>query len=68
MRLAPVPIYYHNNLKRGMEVAALQSFVTHNGLEAAECCRLITLIIIELINYEGSDPKKEILDKIGDKF
>ena len=51
-----------------MEVAALQSFVTHNGLEAAECCRLITLIIIELINYEGSDPKKEILDKIGDKF
>ncbi len=51
-----------------MEVSALQSLTTHDGDEAAECCRLVSFIIVSAINYEGEDPKKDILDKLGENF
>lgn len=35
MRLAPVPIAYHSNLKKALTVAAQQSKTTHNGDEAS---------------------------------
>jgi hypothetical protein len=38
---------------------------THDGDEAAECCRLLSFIVVSLINYEGTDPKKDILDTLG---
>jgi len=41
---------------------------THDGAEAAECCRLLTFLIIKLINYEGENPKKDIFDKLGTEF
>jgi ADP-ribosyl-[dinitrogen reductase] hydrolase len=34
MRLAPVPIAYSNNPEKGILYSGLQSFTTHNGLEA----------------------------------
>ena len=50
MRNAAVPIYYHNNIKKAMEVSKLQSLLTHQGNEAAECCRLLTYIIVKILN------------------
>jgi len=54
MRLAPIPIAFHHNIEKGMEIAAKQSFTTHNGEEALECCRLLSFLCIKLLNYEGS--------------
>ena len=46
-----------------MDVAGKQSKTTHNGDEAAECCRLLSKIIVDQINREEfSDPKK-VLDQ-----
>lgn len=57
MRLAPVPIYFHNNELKGMEFAENQSYTTHTGHEASESCRLLTHLIIKLINRKGPDFK-----------
>ena len=50
MRNAAVPICYHNNIDKAMEIAKLQSLLTHQGDEAAECCRLLTYIIYKILN------------------
>ena len=50
MRNAAVPICYHNNIEKAMDVAKRQSLSTHHGNEAAECCRLLTYIIIQILN------------------
>ena len=50
MRNAAVPICYHNNIDKAMEIAKQQSLLTHQGNEAAECCRLLTYIIVRILN------------------
>ena len=50
MRNDPVPICYHNDIKKAMEIAKKQSLLTHQGIEAAECCRLLTYIIVKILN------------------
>lgn len=50
MRLAPVPIAFHNDEKHAMDIAELTSYTTHNSNEAAECCRLLCFIIVRCIN------------------
>ena len=64
MRNAAVPICFHKDMNKGMEVAKLQSLVTHQGKEAYACCELLTYIIIKLIN--GEDLFKDILDKLDE--
>lgn len=62
MRLAPVPIAYHTNLEKGESVATKQSKTTHNGDEASECCRLLTQILVNLINRkEEAESPKQVL-------
>ena len=69
MRLVPVPIAFHQNVEEGMNYAELSSLTTHDGLEAKECCRLLTYIVIQLINRKNSDETlAEILDKVGVEF
>lgn len=41
MRLAPVPVAYADKPEMGVEYSYLQSLTTHNGIEAAECSRLM---------------------------
>jgi len=62
MRLAPVPVCYHDNLQKALEVARLQSLTTHQGEEAAECCRLMTHIIVTAI--KKGDGTNQILNQI----
>ena len=64
MRLAPLPIFYHSNLKLGIEAAGIQSLTTHKGQEAADCCKLITYIIIKALYYE----EIPIIDSLGQMF
>ena len=50
MRLCPAPIGFAYDVNAAMDVAAKQSKTTHNGDEAAECCRLLAKIIVDQIN------------------
>jgi ADP-ribosyl-[dinitrogen reductase] hydrolase len=68
MRLAPVPITFHKDIDKGMKYAADQSYTTHDGLEAAECCRLLTFLTIKLINRPEKADFKEIFDNLGKEF
>jgi ADP-ribosyl-[dinitrogen reductase] hydrolase len=68
MRLAPVPIAFIGDIKNGMQYAADQSYTTHDGLEAAECCRLLTFLTIKLIERPEKASFKEIFDNLGKEF
>lgn len=57
MRIAPIPILYHDNLELGEKIAYLQSLTTHNGDEAAEICRFFTHLMIKMINFESDNIK-----------
>ena len=62
MRNAAIPICFHNNIKLAMENAKKQSLITHQGLEAKECCSLLTYIIVQI--FEGKE-KDEIFNNLG---
>ena len=64
MRNAAVPICYHKNINKAMEIAYKQSKLTHQGNEAAECCRLLTYIIVKILNRkkEKEEKLKDFLD------
>jgi len=68
MRNAPVPICYWDNPGLACRMALLQSRITHQGTEAADCCRLLTYITIKLLLSQPTDDLKTILDNIGDEF
>ena len=65
MRNAAVPICFHNDLNKAMEIAKLQSYSTHHGDEAAECCRLLTYIVIKIFNRKN-ETLKEIIENLND--
>eukprot|EP01120_Amphizonella_sp_Union-15-10_P001569 TRINITY_DN11727_c0_g1_i1.p1 TRINITY_DN11727_c0_g1~~TRINITY_DN11727_c0_g1_i1.p1 ORF type:complete len:423 (+),score=79.04 TRINITY_DN11727_c0_g1_i1:105-1373(+) len=54
MRLAAVPIYYAHDIKQAEDFAYKQSKTTHQGEEAAECCRLMSHIIVKGIHGDGT--------------
>ena len=58
MRNAAIPICFHHNDNLACENAREQSLVTHKGLEAKECCGLLTHIIVELINRKEDENEK----------
>ena len=64
MRNAPVPICFHNDINKAMEIARKQSLVTHQGIEAAECCRLLTYIMVKILN-RNSEKLNDILDNLA---
>eukprot|EP00755_Sulcionema_specki_P005129 Sspe_Gene.31892::Locus_15674_Transcript_1_1_Confidence_1.000_Length_1596::g.31892::m.31892 len=61
MRNGPVATFFHSDVEAGMEAAYNQSKTTHQGEEAAECCRLLTYVCINFINGAG----KELLDDLS---
>ena len=63
MRNAAVPICFHNDINKAMEIARQQSLVTHQGIEAAECCRLLTYIIVKILN-RNKEKLNDILDNL----
>ena len=60
MRNGAVPVYYHDDLATGLDVARKQSYLTHQGTEAAELCAALTHLVIYAINNPDKG-KGEIL-------
>jgi len=54
MRNAPIAIFYHDNIAQAEAMSARQSKTTHQGEEAAECCRLLTHCIVQGIHGDGT--------------
>eukprot|EP01125_Pyxidicula_operculata_P003064 TRINITY_DN1324_c0_g1_i4.p1 TRINITY_DN1324_c0_g1~~TRINITY_DN1324_c0_g1_i4.p1 ORF type:complete len:336 (+),score=67.82 TRINITY_DN1324_c0_g1_i4:514-1521(+) len=67
MRNSPISVFYSKNIEEGMKYASKQSLTTHQGEEAAECCRLLTYICITAFKGDG---KKDFLGELlgGGKF
>jgi len=63
MRLSPVPIFFHDNLENAMNFSYKHSKTTHQGDEAAECCKLMAYIIVKAIHGDGT---KSILNDLSD--
>ena len=63
MRNAAVPICFNKDINKACEVAKRQSLVTHQGVEAKECCSLLTNIIVQILNGEKLEKIFENLEK-----
>eukprot|EP00470_Lotharella_oceanica_P002307 CAMPEP_0170176678 /NCGR_PEP_ID=MMETSP0040_2-20121228/9504_1 /TAXON_ID=641309 /ORGANISM="Lotharella oceanica, Strain CCMP622" /LENGTH=470 /DNA_ID=CAMNT_0010419087 /DNA_START=65 /DNA_END=1478 /DNA_ORIENTATION=+ len=68
MRNGAVSCRYWSQPKTAMDVAYKQSKTTHQGDEAAECCRLLTHVCCAAINTEGKVEIKAILDSLPKTF
>ena len=66
MRNAAIPICFYYDINKACDMARKQSLSTHQGLEAKECCSLLTYIIVKIL--EGTEDLKKILDNLGDNF
>ena len=63
VRNAAIPICYFYDMRLACDMARKQSLVTHQGLEAKECCSLLTYIIIKIFEGESLNNILENLDK-----
>jgi ADP-ribosylglycohydrolase len=68
MRLSAIPVAFHDRPAAALTAARAHSLTTHQGEEAAECCRLMAKIIVELINYTGDHPKTDVLQHCAKGF
>jgi ADP-ribosylglycohydrolase len=50
MRLAPCALAILDNEPKTIKLCENSSYTTHDGLEAAECCKLLGLIIFLGVN------------------
>jgi ADP-ribosyl-[dinitrogen reductase] hydrolase len=64
MRLAPVPMYYHDNMINAITVAGLSSMTTHAHEDCIDSCRFLAKVIWMGINGFS---KKEILSSLVSK-
>ncbi|KRX03709.1 ADP-ribosylation/Crystallin J1 [Pseudocohnilembus persalinus] len=60
MRLAYIPILYREELEKGEYVAKYHSLTTHSGNEAYDLCGLLTYLCINLLQYPGNSPQRDI--------
>lgn len=55
MRLAPICIYYSDNLDQAVQYSAMSSKTTHGSPIAIDACRYFAYIVVHLLNGEGKD-------------
>jgi len=70
MRASPIGLFYHNNLSKQIEVAAMDAIITHNSIEAiagSTAVALGTALSSRWILSLGADPLS-YLDQILDTF
>jgi ADP-ribosyl-[dinitrogen reductase] hydrolase len=65
MRNAPVAVFYRDDLALAESISYKQSKTTHQGEEAAECCRLLTRCIVHGIRGDGTP---RFLDGLNEGF
>mmetsp|Transcript_1224 Transcript_1224/g.2308 ORF Transcript_1224/g.2308 Transcript_1224/m.2308 type:complete len:430 (+) Transcript_1224:267-1556(+) len=68
MRNGAIAARYWSNPSDAMKAAYQQSKTTHQGDEAAECCRLLTHVCCTAINTKGKVDVKAILDSLDKTF
>ena len=68
MRNAAIPICFYYNMDLACDMARKQSLVTHKGLEAKECCALLTHIIVKIFNAKEKEDLNSILLNLGNTF
>ena len=68
MRNAAIPACFYYNMNLACEMARKQSLVTHQGIEAKECCALLTHIIVKIFQAKEEENLKSILDNLGKTF
>jgi len=70
MRNAPIPIFFHHDPELAIKMASDQSRTTHQGTEAAECCRLLTYVCLR--GFYGNGTKdflnEDFIDSEDFKF
>eukprot|EP01061_Rhynchopus_euleeides_P010132 TRINITY_DN1948_c0_g1_i1.p1 TRINITY_DN1948_c0_g1~~TRINITY_DN1948_c0_g1_i1.p1 ORF type:complete len:568 (+),score=150.75 TRINITY_DN1948_c0_g1_i1:164-1867(+) len=49
MRLAPVPLAFHNDMAGALKVAEWQSRATHPGSDAVACCKFMTFLMVKAL-------------------
>lgn len=70
MRLAPVVLRYHTDIKTARELAYESSLSTHPGKMAAEACALMAHILVRAM-HRPADSKQtaaEFLDEVKDEY
>ena len=65
VRNAPIPICFHKDINLAMKMAEQQSKVTHKGSQASACCKLLTFIIVKILNGEEL---KTVLNNLKTEF
>ena len=55
MRLAPICIYYADDLDKAVHYAALSSKITHGSPIAVDCCRYFAYVILKIMNGAKKD-------------
>jgi ADP-ribosyl-[dinitrogen reductase] hydrolase len=63
MRLAPVPVFWHNDLLKAMEMARVQTSTTHNVLETLDGSALMCFIIWHALQGRTKDQIFGMLDQ-----
>jgi ADP-ribosylglycohydrolase len=67
MRNGACAVYYWDDPERGIDVARRQSYLTHQGIEAAETCGLLTHIVSHCIRHPKTT-KEEALTTVCEAF
>ena len=67
MRNGAIPLCFYYDINLARKMAIKQSLTTHQGLEAKECCSLLTFIIVKILNDEKLT-LKDILENLGKDF
>lgn len=65
MRNGAVPLFCKDNLQEALEYAEKQSKTTHQGIEAYECCRLLTYVVFKAMNSPPGSSAKDILEELN---
>lgn len=70
MRNAAVAVCFHADIGAAEATAAAQSRTTHQGVEAAECCRLLAHICVRALHcpLSGAAAVRAVLGTLGDTF
>ncbi len=63
MRNAAIPITF-NNMDDAVKAAEDQSYVTHAGVEAADCCKLLTFICLKFMDGVKRNNIKDSLEDL----
>lgn len=63
MRLCPIPIAFRNDINKCIMYAEQSSKTTHGGKLAAECCKLMSFIIVKAITRKTDGLIKQFLDE-----